>query len=269
MSVMRTRISYGAVLVTVVTALFWADRHLWLGIPSAVVLSLLALAAQAEFLQMGRAAGYRSSLPLGLGLGAAWLLGTATQSLPEGALSGVLIVLLLVGVLGRQPKGAIDRLGVTLVGFLAIPYLLSHLLELRALPDGWGWLIFVVAVAKTGDSCAFFAGSTMGKHKLIPEVSPNKSWEGAIASVLGGVLAGGICAATVFEQTLAWQLWLPAAIVTNIGAQFGDLSESLLKRSFGSKDSAGLVPAFGGTFDMVDSFLLAAPVLHLYLIWFA
>lgn len=267
MSVLRTRLTYGSVLVAVVTGLFWADRHLWEAVPSSVVVILLALAAQAEFYMMARADGRQPLRSAGLVLAAGWLFATAGWlDVDRAALLALLLgATLVAGVLGRRPDGAVDRLGVTLVGFLAVPFLLAHLIELRALADGWAWLIFVVAVAKTGDSMAFFVGSRFGRHKLIPEVSPNKSWEGALASVAGAVAAGAVVAATCFEQPPDWPLWLSAALVANVGAQFGDLAESLLKRSFRTKDSASLLPAFGGTFDLVDSFLLAAPALNLFL----
>lgn len=268
-SVVATRLRYGSILVAVVTGLFWSDRHLLEGVPSAIVISVLALAAQAEFYMMARSDGRAPSMPLGLGMGAIWLLATAMGEASADLLAGLIMALLLISVLGRKPDGASDRLGITLLGFLAVPFLLAQLIALRELPEGWAWLIFVVAVAKTGDSMAFFVGSAFGKHKLIPEVSPNKSWEGAFASLGGAALAGWIVASTCFDVAPDWQLWLPAALVANIGAQFGDLSESLLKRSFRTKDSAGLLPAFGGTFDLVDSFLLAAPALHLYLVQFA
>ncbi len=264
--VVATRLRYGSILVAVVTALFWSDLHLWKGGPSALVVSLLALAAQAEFYMMARGDGRQPSLPLGLGMGGVWLGAMAFGYASPELLVGLIMALLLVSVLGRKPEGASDRLGITLLGFLAVPFLLAQLIALRDLPDGWAWLIFVVAVSKTGDSAAFFIGSFFGKHKLIPEVSPNKSWEGAFASLGGAALAGWIVAISCFEIAPAWTLWLPAAVVANLGAQFGDLSESLLKRSFRSKDSGGLLPAFGGTFDLVDSFLLAAPALHLFLV---
>lgn len=267
--VVATRLRYGSILVAVVTALFWSDLHLWEGGPSALVVSLLALAAQAEFYMMAKGDGREPSLPLGLGMGGVWLAATAFGYASPELLVGLIMALLLVAVLGRKPEGASDRLGITMLGFLAVPFLLSQLIALRGMPDGWAWLIFVVAVSKTGDSAAFFVGSFFGKHKLIPEVSPNKSWEGAFASLGGAALAGWIVAITCFDISPAWTLWLPAAVVANLGAQFGDLSESLLKRSFRTKDSGGLLPAFGGTFDLVDSFLLAAPALHLYLVQFA
>jgi phosphatidate cytidylyltransferase len=123
-----------------------------------------------------------------------------------------------------------------------------------------------VVVCKAGDSAAYLVGSAIGKRKLIPEVSPNKSWEGAWASMAGSLLGAAIVADTAFGGRLDLEVWLGAAVVTNIGAQFGDLTESLLKRGCETKDSSTVLPAFGGSFDMVDSFLIATPALHGFLL---
>ncbi len=264
-SVLRTRLTYGSVLVAAVTGLFWLDKDLFPTIPSTVVIILLALAAQLEFYLMARDDGHHPSIAMGMLMGVAWMLGVALEWPQEHFIGIAVVALLVLDVLSQRVTRAPRRLGSTLLGFLAVPFLLSYLIEIRHLPDGWSWLIFVVAVAKAGDSCAFFVGSAMGRHKLIPEVSPNKSWEGAIASVVGGVAAGAIVAHTAFPTAPDPVTYLSIAVVTNIGAQFGDLSESLLKRGFRTKDSATLLPAFGGMFDLVDSFLLAAPALFFML----
>ena len=264
-SVLRTRLTYGSLLVAAVTGLFWLDKSIFPTIPSTVVIILLALAAQLEFYLMARDDGHHPSIFLGMVMGGLWMVGVALEWPLEHFIAWAVIGLLVVDVLGQRVTRAPRRLGSTLLGFLTVPFLLSYLIQLRHLPEGWEWLIFVVAVSKAGDSCAFFVGSAMGRHKLIPEVSPNKSWEGAIASVVGGVIAGSIVAHTAFEIPPDLWTFIPAAIITNIGAQFGDLSESLLKRGFRTKDSATLLPAFGGMFDLVDSFLLAGPALFFLL----
>jgi len=264
-SVLRTRLTYGSLLVAAVTGLFWLDKDLFPTIPSTVVIILLALAAQFEFYLMARDDGHHPSIFLGMVMGCLWMVGVALKWPMEHFLAISVAALLVLDVLGQRVKRAPRRLGSTLLGFLAVPFLLSYLIHIRNEPEGWAWLIFVVAVAKAGDSSAFFVGSAMGRHKLIPEVSPNKSWEGAIASVVGGVIAGAIVAHTAFDVTPEIAVFIPAALLTNLGAQFGDLSESLLKRGFRTKDSATLLPAFGGMFDLVDSFLLAAPALFVLL----
>jgi phosphatidate cytidylyltransferase len=125
-----------------------------------------------------------------------------------------------------------------------------------------------------GDIVAMYVGRNLGRHKLAPKLSPNKTWEGAIGSLAGSVLVtvGLIYLAAqlarrdilvlAFPGTLSH--WLLLAAVVNVAAQVGDLAESALKRSAGIKDSGTLLPGHGGVLDRIDALLLAAPVL-----WYA
>jgi len=264
---LRTRLSLGSILVAVLIGLFILDHDVIPGI-GMLVLGVLALAAQAEFYGMLASSGRRNHRNLGLLFGALTLANAWWHFLPQGyLLVGLILVLLIKEVLGRKPKGAPDRIGMTMLGWLVVPLLLSSVMALRtAEPDGWDWIVFLVVVCKVGDSTAYLVGSAIGRHKLIPEVSPNKSWEGAVASMAGSLLGAAIVAFTAFGGRLPWHIWLGAAVVTNLGAQFGDLAESLLKRGCETKDSSSVLPAFGGSFDMVDSFLIATPALHGFLL---
>lgn len=284
MGVVRTRLTYGSVIVAAVSGLFWLDKSVLPYLVVGLIAASLALVAQAEFYLMLRSAGMRPALRLGLFTGGYYL---ATRLVPAvewyfkadrqgpvpvsrgfdaGAhLAAATILLLVLGVLRRKPEQAPQKIGATLVGLLLIPFLLGYIIEIRYMPDGWAWVIFLVAVAKTGDSFAFFVGKFLGRHKLIPEISPNKTWEGAIASLAGGLLTAWVVAITAFPTPLPPEKWIIAGVVVNLGAQFGDLGESLLKRGCGTKDSAALFPVFGGVFDLVDSFLIAAPALRLTL----
>lgn len=283
MGISATRLLYGTALAAAAGACFWVDRALAPFLASGAVLAALALGAQAEFYRMLRAAGHVPAAGLGLMAGAyylatrlapavEWALWRRTaapepqQSFDAGAHLAVAVVfLLVVGVMTQRTAGAPERIGATLAGLLVIPFLLGYVVEIRYLADGWAWVLFLVAVAKTGDSAAYFVGRAIGRHKLAAEVSPNKTWEGAAASLAGGVVAGWIVAELAFGPALPAAAWLPAAVLVNVAAQFGDLGESLLKRGCHVKDSAPLVPALGGLFDVVDSFLVAAPALRLYL----
>lgn len=282
MGVVATRLRYGTLVVAAVSGLLWLDHGPWPYLTSGVAIAVFVLGAQAEFYRMLDSAGLRPQLRLGLLAGAYYL---ATRLAPQvewffaragaapdpqrgfdaGAHLAVAVVFLLVaGVLSRRPQNAPARIGSTLIGLLVVPFLLGYLVEVRTY-HGWAWLVFLIAVAKTGDSAAFFAGRAFGRHKLIPEISPNKTWEGAIASVLGSAAAGWVVAITAFPVAPSLALWLPAALLVNVGAQFGDLGESLLKRGCQVKDSSSLLPVMGGAFDLVDSFLIAAPVLRVFL----
>jgi CDP-diglyceride synthetase len=140
---------------------------------------------------------------------------------------------------------------------------------------GVGWLVLFLAAVKCMDIGAYFAGSFFGKHKLIAWLSPGKTWEG---------LAGGV-AATVLVSLLGWALrgvlmqngfplrewWehLVFCVTVGLAGQFGDLCESLLKRSAGVKDAGSAVPEFGGVLDILDSPLLAAPAAYALMVLLA
>lgn len=266
---LRKRLTFGPLLIAAVVGAFWLDRGAagpWISVG---IFSLLALAAQWECCAMLKAAGLRPNLPASLALGVVTLAAAAFAWPVEQALVLPLAAYLVLEVLGRSPQGGAQRIGGTLTAWLVVPVMLSGAVALRAHQEqGWSWLVFLIAVCKAGDVAAYLIGTAFGRHKLIPEVSPNKSWEGAFASLGGSLLAAWAVAAWAFPagQAPATTLWLGAAVVTNLGAQFGDLAESLIKRAGGVKDSAVAIPAFGGTFDLVDSFLLASPALANFLL---
>lgn len=146
---------------------------------------------------------------------------------------------------------------------------------LREQTNGSSLLVFLLCVVWAGDSTALYVGRALGRHKLAPEISPNKTWEGAIGSILGSLLiTAGLLeladylarwnsAALSFSDE-GWGYWLGMAVLVNIAGQVGDLAESALKRSAGVKDSGSLLPGHGGILDRIDALLLAAPAL-----WYA
>ncbi len=157
-----------------------------------------------------------------------------------------------------------------LFALIYIVYPLTLLPLIRAHEDGTGLLLFLFVCVWTGDTAALYVGKTLGRRKL-SRLSPNKTWEGAIASVLAAVVFGmalfyGGQALSARGYTAlhvaipAWQMAL-LAVVLNVAAQLGDLLESAIKRGAGVKDSGTLLPGHGGVLDRIDALLLAAPVL--------
>jgi phosphatidate cytidylyltransferase len=156
-------------------------------------------------------------------------------------------------------------------------YIGSTLLALPALHDeanGPSLVAFLLCVVWAGDTTALYVGRTWGRRKLAPSLSPGKTWAGALGSVAGSLLAAGALlelATQLQARDLAvlsypdetWY-WLALAVIVNVAAQVGDLTESALKRSAGVKDSGSLLPGHGGVLDRIDALLVAAPVL-----WYA
>ncbi len=170
-------------------------------------------------------------------------------------------------------------LGETASGLFLLIYIvfpLTLLGELWKQEDGPALLLFLFLCVWTGDIAALYIGKAFGKHKLAPQLSPNKTWEGAFASVAASVLFGMALIGlgeylsrsgsgfTRLHTSEPWWQSLILAIILNVAAQLGDLLESALKRGVGVKDSGTLLPGHGGMLDRIDALLLAAPVL-----WFA
>lgn len=163
-------------------------------------------------------------------------------------------------------KSVAKELSLVAFSFLYIPFLISHLMMIRLLPEGPKWLVLIMLIVMTNDASAYYVGSAIGKHKLYEAVSPKKSIEGAIGGILGS-LCGTFLAKYIFFHSLTIADAVITAIVIGILGQAGDLFESLLKRSFGVKDSGTIFPGHGGVLDRMDSIIFAAPVTYYYAIF--
>jgi phosphatidate cytidylyltransferase len=169
--------------------------------------------------------------------------------------------------------------------YIALP--LACLVQLREQWQGSFYLLYLLLLVWAGDVFAYFIGKPFGRHRMSPRVSPNKTWEGAVASVLASVAVGLL----MFHYSLPLSTALLHAhlidlrdgifnnqqpslipiialsVILNIAAQLGDLVESLIKRGANVKDSGAILPGHGGMFDRIDALLFAAPVLWCYAAW--
>lgn len=184
-------------------------------------------------------------------------------------------VLIFLTELFRNKDSAIINIGTTLLGVIYFGVLSSSILLIREVFSGnnllyaeGGYLIISILISIwVCDSAAFFLGSAFGKHKLFPRVSPNKSWEGAIAGFIFSIISM-LIAKFYFVDFLSLQDAIVMGIIVGTVGQMGDLVESLIKRDAGVKDSSALIPGHGGILDRFDSLLLTAPVVYLYLHFF-
>lgn len=177
----------------------------------------------------------------------------------------LILSLLLLALMYLFRLGPLDqlifRLGWQVLGLLYIPLLLGHLVLLRQLPDGRGWVFLVLIAVMASDSLAYFSGVRFGKHKLYPQVSPKKSIEGALGGVVGACLGVWLTAFFFLPDFTLTHSLLVGVLLGGAG-QIGDLFESLLKRACGVKDSGGIFPGHGGILDRLDSLLFAFPLAY-------
>jgi phosphatidate cytidylyltransferase len=187
----------------------------------------------------------------------------------------IAVVIPLTGLLLRPQKAeAFTSWAWTLAGILYVGWLLSYLVMLRGEEDGRNWVFFALFTTFASDTAAFFIGRAWGRRKLAPDISPAKTWEGAIAGVCGAMLIGLVFVpAHYFNWTNPlhlpslgyWSAILLGLFVSILG-QLGDLAESLFKRNMDVKDSGKLIPGHGGLLDRMDSVVFAGVVVYFYLV---
>lgn len=181
-------------------------------------------------------------------------------------------IIILISELFRNKASAIINVAVTFLGILYLGLFSSSILLIREifseselLYSEGGYLIISIMIAIwICDSAAFFIGSAFGKNKLFPRVSPNKSWEGAIAGFVFAIVSM-IAAKAIFLDILTLTDSIIIGTIVGTVGQIGDLVESLVKRDAGVKDSSAIIPGHGGIFDRFDSLLFTAPVVYIYL----
>lgn len=278
---MRQRLISGAVLVAVVAVLFVLGPP-WLTFG----IALLAALAAYETTQLVRAAGFGTSTwlpviwaPLFV-VGLAWMVGpgaiTLGWALVAPSIAVLVFVAAIVGMAKRDPAAGFG----TWVGsvFASIyPSLLAFAAAFIGiapaaqdvqllgyhLDNGRTWLLILIVTVWTLDSAAFLVGTLYGRGRFMNQISPKKTWTGAIGGTVAAVL---VCTAlfAASGQSLVGGALL--GFVIAIAAQAGDLAESMLKRAAGAKDSGTLVPGHGGFLDRMDSFLFAAPATYASLV---
>ena len=273
------RILTAIVLILAVFALIFFGQ-LWMITLAAAIVAILATYEYLKLAAVGaQSHGAKLSIPLWwMALGTALAFVVTLPNFPVEAQLPVLSALTLalfawngfrsplIQVLPDTAQG--------IFGLIWIAYPLTLIPLLWKEEDGPALVVFLMVCVWAGDVAALYIGRAFGKHKLAPRLSPGKTWEGSIASIIGSMLAaalviwiGNLLTARgnliLHITEPIWQTLILAAIL-NIAAQLGDLLESAIKRGAGVKDSGTMLPGHGGILDRIDALLLAAPIL-----WFA
>ena len=186
------------------------------------------------------------------------------------------IILFVLGLcvrqfMSRRVSTGIIAISTTLFGLMYVPWLLNFIQKInffgQAGVEGPYYVLYFVLVTKFSDCGAYAVGSLIGRHKMIPRVSPGKTWEGfggaVVVSTAASVIFARLAGSHLAGMTLAHSIIL--GILLSIAAVVGDLIESLFKREAGLKDSGSMFPGIGGILDLLDSLLFNAPIMYLYL----
>jgi phosphatidate cytidylyltransferase len=270
---MRIRVIVGVLIAAATLTLLWLD-HQRGGFPwglSALYVFGISLGMR-EFLQLHAPQGSRYPVLFCAGLAGTlaaahvlelWKqrpLGPGGSSAADALLVAYVVLFMIYEVLKGEPE-RFRHLAVLVLAFFYI-FTLGHFSQrIRHLPAfGEAAFLWYLVVGKSTDAWAYFTGKAVGRHKLIPKVSPAKTIEGS----LGGLVLGCASGLLVWHFTnlhthFPLHVFIPLSLAVQIVGQFGDLVESLLKRSVAAKDSAPLLPGMGGVLDIIDCLLLSAP----------
>jgi len=293
---MRNRLLLGPVLIAALFLAFWFDE--WVdqqpvaaalrsvfpketyppGLIAFLACMLLSIVASRELAVIFKSKGIGASRRVMttsaiLGLVVSCVVPIATPGPAAVAVVSTASVLVLVGSLAfyarrKTVEGVIAAAGGALLSFVYLGLMFGFVLAIRREHSAWvlGWALLTTKMCDIG---AFFTGTAIGKHKLIPWLSPGKTWEGLVGGICIASLAGGLGAAALRH----FQIDMPihpvqaalAGAVFAVFGQVGDLMASLFKRDAGQKDSGRILPGFGGLIDVLDSPLLVLPVAYWWL----
>jgi len=191
---------------------------------------------------------------------AAWFEGVAGIAVA----TALTIPFTLVAILTRGPKDFVRNAFASIFTLAYIPFLASFLLVMAKEDDGLRRIMTLVVLVACNDTFGYIFGVLLGKHKIAPTISPKKSWEGLVGSILFTATGGSLMFSTYFDQ--AWWVGALVGLGAVVTATSGDFIESAIKRDLDLKDMGALLPGHGGVLDRCDGFLFAAPVMYYLLI---
>jgi len=298
MSVMGKRILVGAILIAVTAAVLWLDWRLeqagqprinvgapaqtlpLRALPLTAMVVLLIAAGYRELAQVSKEAGLPIFRFMGMlcaiAIGSlpfwrqALSIGPHAEALTQLVLGGVVMLLFADQLIIYRTQDAIRRIGVSLLAVCYLGVCGAVIIGIR-MDLGLKVLVYYVVVVKITDIGAYFSGTWLGRHKLVPWLSPQKTWEGLIGGLVLAAAAGAAFVSVFnpiyapFGSDLGPIMAAAIAAILGLFGQGADLCESAIKRDAGLKDAGNVFPAFGGVLDVIDSPLLAAPVAYVLL----
>ena len=265
----------GVLIPFLICLVVFAHQAIFQYVAALAIASLTAVAVW-EYMQFAKAKGGEMTFPALLSITILQVL-SFFIAVKIPSLNYLPLVVLFLGFLVlfaihfRDQNGAVVNLAVSSFGLLyvAIPMGMTLGILFTPIEDGRWWIAYLLTVTKITDVGAYFAGSLWGRRKLAPHISPGKTVEGAVFGLICAVIASyAFHLLSDYSGAERFHLgtveWVSLGLILGITGQFGDLSESLLKRDANKKDS-NVLPGLGGILDAVDSLLFNAPIVWLYL----
>ena len=269
------RTASGAVMLIVVLGAMLLSKWSFMAL-----MSVIAIGGMWEFYRFSQKAGYEPMKALGIFTGVVMLCaGLALSMFFDTANSGNALILLVASMaalvlivplmficeLYRKSATPIANIATSLLGALYVALPMALLIVTPMLLGGGEWnpwiMILYIFIIWANDVFAYLFGITLGRHRLFERISPKKSWEGFFGGLLGAMAMGWV-AATILGASVP--MWIGLALVAAISGVFGDLVESLMKRSVDIKDSGNIIPGHGGWLDRFDALILSAPFVFIY-----
>lgn len=248
---LRYRIISGIIGIALVLSLLR-----WGRVPFFALISLVTVLGLNEFYRMVRRNGLRPNMVLGTVVGFSFSLAALLRG--EKGLELALIIALVIFffwyllVLGKSQ--ATLNCSYTAFGSLYVGFLLSYLILIRDLENDWLLVVLILIATWVSDSAAYVMGKLFGRTKMAPQLSPGKTWEGALAALILTPLAS---AGFVYASELSVLSRIVLGLIISTAAQIGDLVESGIKRDMGVKDTGWLIPGHGGILDRFDSLIFS------------
>ena len=269
------RTASGAVMLIVVLGAMLLSKWSFMAL-----MSVIAIGGMWEFYRFSQKAGYEPMKALGIFTGVVMLCaGLALSMFFDTANSGNALVLLVASIaalvlivplmficeLYRKSATPIANIATSLLGALYVALPMALLIVIPMLLGGGEWnpwiMILYIFIIWANDVFAYLFGITLGRHRLFERISPKKSWEGFFGGLLGAMAMGWVAAIILGASV---PMWIGLALVAAISGVFGDLVESLMKRSVDIKDSGNIIPGHGGWLDRFDALILSAPFVFIY-----
>lgn len=277
MSNFQQRLAFGSLAAIFSILLIWCSPYSAFRPLFALIIALFITLAASELFHIAKSKKFQPLVKIGLTECFLYALSVyASTQYPQAGIYPYLI--LFFTLLGsflyffKTGSAPLDNLSITFfaLAYIAIPlstwFNIAYFFPEGSSQEGRWWLFYLLAVTKLTDMGAYFIGSSAGKHKMTPYISPGKSWEGAIGGLIIGIATSFVFYKLIpsipIQLTLFQSLWL--GLVLSFMGQIGDLAESLIKRDAGVKNSSQ-IPGLGGILDTLDSLVFTCPILYIFL----